>query len=152
MPAVSVPGGGGGIKSQHQGTRAEAELTYTWWQTSPSQTGNDFVSENSRVQGRGTFSQAVWHRGERKASLEEEALFLPLKRDLCLERALQPVRAWGSVSYFLDLGPCLGTLSFSRLVFLKVLVASELFYVFVGASNTFGSQSKYVPSHHQSSA
>lgn len=60
--------------------------TYTWWQTPPSQTGKDFVSENSRVQGRGTFSQAAGTkekgRGLGGGSVPQELSPAPRKRPL----------------------------------------------------------------------
>ena len=42
-----------------QARRRRGAGTYTWRQTPPSQTGMDLVSENSRVQGWGTFVQAA---------------------------------------------------------------------------------------------
>lgn len=44
-------------------TGVMAGETHTWWQTPPSQTGKDFISEKSRVQGWGTFLQAATHGG-----------------------------------------------------------------------------------------
>lgn len=47
---------------KHFGGQGQREETYTWWQTPPSQTGRDFVSENRRVQGWGCFLQAAEHK------------------------------------------------------------------------------------------
>ena len=46
-------------RSTLQARRRRGAGTYTWRQTPPSQTGMDLVSENSRVQGWGTFVQAA---------------------------------------------------------------------------------------------
>ena len=51
-----------------QARRRRGAGTYTWRQTPPSQTGMDLVSENSRVQGWGTFVQAAGTEEEGRCS------------------------------------------------------------------------------------